>query len=72
LSCLVLSCLQSKAIKPTEAETSCLVFAQVEADSDGNIDEAITGYEGAAAALRHYGRDTPHAAGYLLRRILVV
>eukprot|EP01046_Picozoa_sp_COSAG06_P099835 COSAG06_NODE_45955_length_350_cov_15.055777_1_plen_24_part_01 len=24
-----------------------MVFAQVEADSDGNIDEAITGYEGA-------------------------
>eukprot|EP01046_Picozoa_sp_COSAG06_P062339 COSAG06_NODE_14026_length_1196_cov_14.785779_1_plen_156_part_10 len=50
LSCLDLSCLvlsPKQAIKPTEAETSCLVFAQVEADSDGNIDEAITGYEGA-------------------------
>ena len=36
----------------------------VEADTEGHIEEAIRGYEGAAAALRHYGRETTHAAGY--------
>ena len=36
----------------------------VEADSDGQIEEAIKFYAGAAQALRHYGHDTSHAAGY--------
>jgi hypothetical protein len=36
----------------------------VEADSDGHIEDAIKFYGGAAQALRHYGRETSHAAGY--------
>lgn len=36
----------------------------VEADSDGQIEDAIKFYGGAAQALRHYGRETSHAAGY--------
>ena len=33
-------------------------------DRDGDVEKAITGYEGAAEALRHYGRETTHAVGY--------
>ena len=36
----------------------------VKADTEGNTMDAIHGYEGAAAALRHFGADTAHAAGY--------